>query len=206
MADDQDTGSAMTQELVRVSPSIQLSKAVVAPRSSDGTVSPFLRLTANLFYRPGAPRVIALVSCKSREGVSRISTSFLNFLTVHMGTRSTLLAAGECLMRSGGMSSPVGASRIGLIPSQLFLSAKEDADVLLVDCSSLESSPAAFVLAPHVDGILLVVEDGRHSAVEIQSAVKLIKNANGVILGIVLNKRRHFLPQWIYMLFSRTNR
>jgi Mrp family chromosome partitioning ATPase len=90
------------------------------------------------------------------------------------------------------------------VPSELFLSAKEDADVLIVDCSSLDTSPAVFVLASHVDGVILVVEDGRHSAIEIKRAVKLIKAANGSVLGVILNKRRRLLPRWLYSLFSRT--
>jgi hypothetical protein len=190
--------------MVRVAPDLRLAKSGAPPPGRERSISPYVRLTANLFFRPDAPRVIALVSCSSREGVSSIGDSFLDFLTVHLRSRAVLLPASACLARAGARSSSNGASGIGLVPSELFLSAKEDADVLIVDCSSLDTSPAVFVLASHVDGVILVVEDGRHSAIEIKRAVKLIKAANGSVLGVILNKRRRLLPRWLYSLFSRT--
>jgi Mrp family chromosome partitioning ATPase len=90
--------------------------------------------------------------------------------------------------------------------SASFLEAKEDSDVLLIDCSSLETSPAVLMLAAHVDGVVLVVEDGRNSASEMQKAVKLIRDVKGVILGVVLNKYHRLLPRWLYTIFSRENR
>ena len=206
MRDEQLLAGLGSQELVRVDrevlrppPSVALSEQREAP------VSPFVRLTANLFFRDDAPRVLAFVSCKSREGVSSVSHSYQEFLA-KIGARVILLQAAQCMTRPTRESISAGSLRLGLAPSQAFLSAREDSDVLLVDCSSLETSPAVFMLASHVDGVLLVVEDGKHSAAAIRGAAKLIKNANGVVLGVILNKRRELFPPWIRSLYSRMTR
>ncbi len=168
--------------------------------------SPLVQLTARLFFREGAPRVIALVSCKSDEGVSSLGSSLRNFL-IGVGARVILLQAAECLVWPHGRTSfPAGTFGFGISVSASFLEAKEDSDVLLIDCSSLETSPAVLMLAAHVDGVVLVVEDGRNSASEMQKAVKLIRDVKGVILGVVLNKYHRLLPRWLYTIFSRENR
>lgn len=206
VTDDAVVTTRTSQELVRINTKVQLAEPVGLSGSRDSAASPFVALTASLFFRDGAPRVLAFVSCRSREGVSSVSHSYGEFLK-QVGAHVIVLGAADCLVRSASQASvPAGAFGVGLIPSEAFLSAKHEADVLLIDCSSLETSPAVFMLASHVDGILLVVEDGRHSAREIQRAVKLIKGANGIILGVILNKRRQFLPQWLSTLFSRMTR
>jgi Mrp family chromosome partitioning ATPase len=168
--------------------------------------SPFVKLTGSLFFRESAPRVIVLVSCKSQEGVSTTSRSFKEFL-MGVGARVVLLQAAECLTWPNARHS-TSSGNFGLTssPSELFFAARKSSDVLLIDCPSLETSPAVFMLASHVDGIVLVVEDGRHSAKEMQRAIKLIKDANGIVLGVILNNRRRSLPSWLYTLFSRIKR
>jgi len=194
------------QELARVDANTQLAAAAVSRAGRGNSASPLVQLSASLFFREGAPRVIALVSCRSREGVSSLGRSFRDFL-MGVGARVVLMQAADCLVWPRGRSSfPAGTFRSGPSTSESFLAAKEDADVLLVDCASLETSPAVFMLAAHVDGVVLVVEDGRHSAREMRKAVKLIKDVNGVVLGVVLTNRKRPLPNWLYNLFSRRNR
>jgi len=194
------------QEIVRINANVKIAPANDSIARYGTHASPLVQLTATLFFREGAPRVIALVSCKSHEGVSSLGRSFSDFLT-GIGARVVLMQAADCLVWPRGRASlPAGTFGFGPSTSDSFLAAREDSDVLLVDCSSLEESPAVFMLAPHVDGVVLVVEDGRHSANEMQKAVKLIRDVKGVVLGVVLNKRHRPLPRWLYTLFSRRNR
>jgi Mrp family chromosome partitioning ATPase len=195
-----------SQGLVRVDANAQLAPAEDSRAGRGNSASGLVQLTASLFFREGAPRVIALVSCKPREGVSALCRSFRDFLS-GVGARVVLMQAADCLAWPRGRGSfPAGTFRSGPSTSENFLAAKEDSDVLLVDCSSLETSPAVFMLAAHVDGVVLVVEDGRHSARDMQKAVKLIKDVNGVMLGVVLTNRQRLLPRWLSALFSRRNR
>lgn len=194
-----------SEELVRVDANSQLALGDNSTTGQGNSASALVQLTASLFFREGAPRAIALVSCRSREGVSSLGCSFRDFLR-SVGARVVLMQAVDCLVWPRGRSSlPAGMFGSGPSTSENFLAAKEDSDVLLVDCSSLETSPALFMLAAHVDGVVLVVEDGRHSARELQKAVNLIKDVKGVVLGVVLTKRHRPLPKWLCTLFSRRN-
>lgn len=71
-------------------------------------------------------------------------------------------------------------------------------DYVLIDCPSLKTSHMAAMLAPNVDGVVLVVEADRTKRDQIQRARQTVEMANGTLLGCVLNKRRYPVPGWIY--------
>jgi cellulose biosynthesis protein BcsQ len=71
-------------------------------------------------------------------------------------------------------------------------------DYTLIDCPSIKSSYEAALLAPMVDGVILVVEADRTKRDQIQRAQQTIEMANGKLLGLVLNKRRYVVPKWLY--------
>ena len=70
----------------------------------------------------------------------------------------------------------------------------------LVDCPSISSSYEAALLAPEVDGVILVVEADRTRKHQILRARQTIEMANGKLIGMVLNKRRFVVPEWFYRL------
>jgi Mrp family chromosome partitioning ATPase len=49
-----------------------------------------------------------------------------------------------------------------------------------------------------VDGVVLVVEAEKTRWPVAETVRDKIKNSGGNILGIVLNKRRYYIPDWIY--------
>jgi Mrp family chromosome partitioning ATPase len=69
---------------------------------------------------------------------------------------------------------------------------------ILIDCRALKVSAEAAVLAATVDGVVVVVEAGRTRRDEIQNARRTIEMAKGNFLGIILNKRRYPVPEWLY--------
>lgn len=68
----------------------------------------------------------------------------------------------------------------------------------LIDCPSLGASCEAEMLAPDVDGVVLVVEADRTRRDQILRAKRTIEMANGKLMAMVLNKRRRVVPEWIY--------
>jgi Mrp family chromosome partitioning ATPase len=68
----------------------------------------------------------------------------------------------------------------------------------LLDCPSLSDSSEAPFLAPHLDGVVLVVEADRTRRDQILRAQQTIELAGGKLLAMVLNKRRHMVPEWLY--------
>ncbi|QNI32247.1 hypothetical protein H7849_25225 [Alloacidobacterium dinghuense] len=71
-------------------------------------------------------------------------------------------------------------------------------DYVLIDCPSLRISGDVLGIASLVDGVFLVVEANRTQAHQVLHAERQIQAAGGVIYGHILNKRKYFVPQWIY--------
>jgi len=70
----------------------------------------------------------------------------------------------------------------------------------LVDCPPINDSPEAPYLASHVDGVVLVVEADQTKRDQILRARQAIERAGGSLMGVVLNKRRHLVPEWLYRI------
>ena len=68
----------------------------------------------------------------------------------------------------------------------------------LIDCPALGASHEATVLAPNVDGVVLVVEADRTKRDQILRVRQTIEMAQGELMAMVLNKRRHVVPDWLY--------
>jgi Mrp family chromosome partitioning ATPase len=66
-----------------------------------------------------------------------------------------------------------------------------------VDCPSLKEAQDAILLAPLVDGIVLVVEADRTHREQLLYVERSIELANGKIMGHVLNKRSYVVPDWL---------
>ncbi len=71
-------------------------------------------------------------------------------------------------------------------------------DLILVDSPPLNSSPDGLAIAPRTTGIVLVVEAESTGWRVIQGTINKIKQVGGNILGVVLNKRRYHIPEFIY--------
>jgi len=71
-------------------------------------------------------------------------------------------------------------------------------DLVLLDGPALGAEPEGLWLAPAVDGVIAVVEAERTPALTANSTLRLVREAGGKLLGVVLNKRRFVIPQWVY--------
>jgi Mrp family chromosome partitioning ATPase len=74
----------------------------------------------------------------------------------------------------------------------------QEFDLILVDSSPATTSSDGLSLSRIVDGVVLVVEaEETRWPIAISVKDKIEKNG-GKILGITLNKRRHYIPEFIY--------
>lgn len=75
---------------------------------------------------------------------------------------------------------------------------KTEFDLILVDSPAASSGGEGQMLASWVDGIVLVVEAGKTRWQVVDRVKRDIEARNGKILGVVLNKRRYPIPNFIY--------
>jgi capsular exopolysaccharide synthesis family protein len=80
-----------------------------------------------------------------------------------------------------------------------FLSnAREEFDYIILDSAPMPNFAEARVLCKKVDGVILVVESGK---IRMQVALRVrkeLEDAGARILGVVLNKRKYYIPEWLY--------
>lgn len=71
-------------------------------------------------------------------------------------------------------------------------------DLVVLDAPSLSLFPEMRVVIASVDGILLVVEAERTTGIAASRTLEMIDDAGGQMLGVVLNKCRYVIPDWLY--------
>jgi protein-tyrosine kinase len=74
----------------------------------------------------------------------------------------------------------------------------EHYDHVILDSSPVLTTSVPTSLAPHVDGILLVAECERTKWQVLETAQGQLLGAGGCILGVILNKRRYYIPRFLY--------
>ncbi|AGW13736.1 CpsD/CapB family tyrosine-protein kinase [Megalodesulfovibrio gigas] len=75
---------------------------------------------------------------------------------------------------------------------------QEHFDYIIMDGGPVMSSSEVNVLAGQFDGVVLVVECEKTKWEVVQSAVERLRLVNGKVLGVVLNKRRYYIPAALY--------
>jgi Mrp family chromosome partitioning ATPase len=71
-------------------------------------------------------------------------------------------------------------------------------DIILIDAPPIPASHTAELLAGVADGVVLIVEAGRTRWQVVKHAMDEIAAQKGTVLGVVLNKVRYYIPDFIY--------
>jgi Mrp family chromosome partitioning ATPase len=79
----------------------------------------------------------------------------------------------------------------------LFKGLRAEFDFILVDGGSLRSVPDSLLVSSRVDGVVLVVQAERTGADAVREASRDLRAAGARLLGVVLNRRRQYLPGFL---------
>lgn len=71
-------------------------------------------------------------------------------------------------------------------------------DFVILDAPPAAGFPEARVLSSKVDGVILVIESGRTRGQTALRAKKELTESGGKLLGVVLNRKKYVIPDWIY--------
>ena len=77
---------------------------------------------------------------------------------------------------------------------------KNNFDYLIIDTPPIGIFAETRILCNKVDGIILVIEWGKTNKQVALKAKKEIEESGGRILGIVVNRRKYYIPEWLYRL------
>ena len=78
---------------------------------------------------------------------------------------------------------------------------KEKFDLILIDSSSDENSSESVAISRSVDGVLLVVEAEKTKKRAVKKLKDRISANGGTVIGVILNKRKYYIPEFIYRKF-----
>jgi Mrp family chromosome partitioning ATPase len=96
----------------------------------------------------------------------------------------------------GQRSPPLSRKAMPLLYEQL----RAKYDVTIIDCPAVFSD-RYFELSPEAaDGVVLVVQAERNRPEIIRQAQSLVQDAGGKFIGAILNRRRTYIPDFIYRL------
>ena len=75
---------------------------------------------------------------------------------------------------------------------------RDSYDYVLLDAPPVHGFSECRVLCAKVDGVVLVIESGKTRRYVALSCKKRVEDAGGKLLGVVVNKRRYYIPDFIY--------
>ena len=91
-------------------------------------------------------------------------------------------------------------ARIAASPAltEIFEKLRRTYDLVFIDTPSMAESMDAELLAPVADGIVLIVDAGASRWQVMRRKVEELLSRQVNVAGVVLNKRRHYIPSFIY--------
>lgn len=170
----------------------------------------FQGILHSFFHRldSGEGVAIAFTSANAGEGVSYVSSKIASQLSASCSGSAVYLSSAQLCDESwGGRTSRLDS----FTPGETFVSRTPWEDwrtkvskirsryrYSIIDCPALSASSDVLSLAPHLDGIVVVVAANQTHKSQIANVERQIHMVNGKILGYLLNKRKYMVPDWLY--------
>lgn len=82
--------------------------------------------------------------------------------------------------------------------ANIIKAAKEKYELVFLDYANLRSFKDACVLCPYLDGIALVVNEGKTSRHVLQTILAPLKHKKANLVGVIMNNRTYAIPRIIY--------
>jgi capsular exopolysaccharide synthesis family protein len=71
-------------------------------------------------------------------------------------------------------------------------------DYVILDAPAVTICSDAQIISRHVDGVILMLECGKTRRQVVRKAKQEIESSSGNLLGVIINKRKFYIPKWIY--------
>jgi protein-tyrosine kinase len=71
-------------------------------------------------------------------------------------------------------------------------------DYIILDVPPVNNYAESIVIATKVDGVILVLESDKTRQQVAIRAKQEMEKAGAKVVGVILNKRKHYIPEWIY--------
>lgn len=181
------------------------SIAFVGATEGDG-VSTLSKAFAAGLANGGASRV-ALVEADFRRSrfdsaVKSVGPTLADLLQGHKTALDALSRyAGSLLMVPPGEPSrdPLALLQNGGM-SRLLTAMRQHFDHIVIDCPPPLQYPETLMMARETDGFVLVIRAGTTRKTVAKRTLQMLEQSGARAMGTVLNRRRHYIPNWLYRL------
>lgn len=109
----------------------------------------------------------------------------------HLGHNLDVLPAGKTTL------NPITLLGSSMMPEVLKM-AKQRSEIVLIDCANLKGFKDAVLISSAIDGIALVVNEGKTRRYVVNSAIAPLQQRKANIIGVILNNRTFAIPRMIY--------
>ena len=75
---------------------------------------------------------------------------------------------------------------------------RDQFDYVILDSPPVNTYAESRVIAAKVDGVILVIESGKTRSQVAIKAKQELEDAGAKVLGVILNRRKHYIPEFIY--------
>ena len=179
--------------------------AVVSSTQAEGTTTVAAQLAISLASDPKLPVLLVDANFRKPDLHNRFQVSQeggLSNLLLGEGDFAALLKPTPVknlfLMTSGkGVSDPAEFIKMTDLEEKLIRPAV-NFNCILIDCPPVNPCPEATLLASHSDAAVLVVQAGETRREVVLEARQRMAQAKVNLLGVVLNKRKYHIPNFVY--------
>lgn len=184
------------------------SVLITAASPSDGSSSITANIANFLSNKAGHKVMVIDVNLRSPSKINRLFNISENGGLANVLEGKIPLEKAVRVISSNLTVLPSGSTSLNptpLLDSTSMLNvmkiAKEEYEFVLVDYASLKNFKDACVLSPHLDGVALVINEGKTRHHTIKTLISPLKHKKANLIGVVLKNRTYAIPKMIYERF-----
>ena len=140
------------------------------------------------------PAFSDLFSTNGEAGITEYFSSKLDLGSLIQKSQSNELD----VLHAGRQDATVIQLHLNAVFPRMLEEALKSYDTVIIDAPPVISSPETPPMTGFVDGVVIVVQAGKTKREVVVRALQSIANFKGRVLGIVLNRKRYYIPGFIY--------
>lgn len=193
--------------LTALGPSSMRTILVTAPRHREGVTTVALGLATTLAKDRDARVLLVEANLRSpaldRALDADSGAGLIDYLQGRQPVEtvvSRVESSNFSLVSAGRISNGAAQSIDFELLGEMFARLRPEYDFVVIDSPPVNQYADASVLASKVDGVILVIEADRTPVAEAESAKRQLERVGARILGVVLNRKRTYIPAFIESL------
>ena len=209
-----NSGSRYTQSLQDLSDQIYLlmnDKKIKTILISDAegneeTINVLINIAAYLAGNPGQ-KVLIIDADLRKSSISKIlnipnDKGLSNVLEKEVSFEDAVQGVGlnlNVLPSGNSMNNPAALLSSSVMPD-IINKAKEVYGLIFINCADIKNYTDSVLLSSVVDGIILLVSEGKVRRQVISQALLPLQGNKSNLIGVVLNNRKYAIPELIYRI------